>query len=131
MFLNIEDVKCKKKTVCDIGCCSDSLRNVDARILSLSKSRLASPDEPTAPESDAMPLSTSSLLMTYGSTTFGTNTWGALQAAIQEGKAGTGIIDIEANDMRTLTVGDGLTSAESTTKGTMAQLLQQDRKSVV
>lgn len=93
--------------------------------MSLSKSRLASPDEPTAPESDAMPLSTSSLLMTYGSTTFGTNTWGALQAAIQEGKAGTGIIDIEANDMRTLTVGDGLTSAESTTKGTMAQLLQQ------
>lgn len=63
--------------------------------------------------------------MTYGSTTFGTNTWGALQAALQEGKAGTGIIDIEANDMRTLTVGDGLTSAESTTKGTMAQLLQQ------
>lgn len=64
--------------------------------------------------------------MTYGSTTFGTNTWGALQAAIQEGKAGgTSIIDIEANDMRTLTVGDGLTSAESTTKGTMAQFLQQ------
>lgn len=69
-----------------------------------------------------MPLSTSSLLMTYGST-FGTNTWGPVPTQPQEVTSRNSVINPTTTYVKK---SDGLmSSGDSTTKDTMARLLRQ------